>query len=310
MDLVTLRDVQAAAVRIEGIAMRTPLLPFGEDFWLKPESLQPIGAFKIRGAANAIAALSPSAVITHSSGNHGRALAYAAARRKIPVTVVMPDTSPKVKVDAIAALGAEIVMVPPPERLDVAQKLASERNATLIPPFDHPEVIAGQGTVGLEILEDLPSQPEADVIIVPVGGGGLISGVAAAVKALRPACRIIGVEPELAAESAESLQRDRLITWPTEKTYQTVADGVRTAPSALTFAHMREYVDDIITVSDEEILKAVGVLATQARLVVEPSGAISVAAYLYRRGFLPGGRTAAVISGGNVDPELLRTCLT
>jgi threonine dehydratase len=201
-------------------------------------------------------------------------------------------------------------MVPPPERLDVAQKLAAERNATLIPPFDHHEVIAGQGTIGLEILEDLAERPEADVIIVPVGGGGLIAGVAAAVKALRPACRIIGVEPELAGESAESLQRDRLITWPTEKTYQTVADGVRTAPSALTFAHMREYVDDIITVSDEEILKAVGVLATQAHLVVEPSGAISVAAYLYRRGFLPGGRSAAVISGGNVDPELFRSCLT
>jgi len=309
MDLVTLRDVQGAAVRIQGTALRTPLLPFGEDFWLKPENLQPIGAFKIRGAANAIAALSPSAVITHSSGNHGRALAYAAARRKIPVTVVMPDTSPKVKVEAIAALGAEVIMVAPPDRLAMAEKLAAERNATLIPPFDHPEVIAGQGTIGLEILEDLAERPEADVIIVPVGGGGLISGIAAAVKALRPSCRVIGVEPELAAEAAESLQRDRLITWPTEKTYATVADGVRTAPSALTFAHMREYVDDIIAVSDEEILKAVGVLATQAHLVVEPSGAVAVAAYLYRRGFLPGGRTAAVISGGNIDPELFKTCL-
>lgn len=310
MDLVTLQDVQAAAGRIAGIAWRTPLMPFGEDFWLKPENLQPIGAFKIRGAANAIGALSPSAVITHSSGNHGRALAYAAARQGIPVTVVMPDTSPQVKIDAIAELGAEIVMVPPADRLMAAEKLAEEKGATLIPPFDHRDVIAGQGTIGLEILEDLPELPEADVIIVPVGGGGLISGIAAAVKALRPATRIIGVEPELAGEAKESLQRDRLITWPTEQTYRTVADGVRTAPSALTFAHMREYVDDIITVDDDEILKAVRVLALSAKLVVEPSGAIAVAAYLYRRGFLPGGRTAAVISGGNVDPSLLRSCLT
>jgi threonine dehydratase len=307
MDLVTLFDVQAAATRIKGIASRTPLLSFGEDFWLKAENLQPIGAFKIRGAANAIAALAPSAVITHSSGNHGRALAYAAMREKIPVTVVMPDTSPKVKVDAIAALGAQVVMVSPPERLDVAQKIADEKGATLIPPFDHPAVIAGQGTIGLEILQD---QPETDVIIVPVGGGGLISGVAAAVKALRPTCHVIGVEPELAAESAERLHRDQLISWPTEKTYQTVADGVRTGPSALTFAHMRAFVDDIITVSDQQILAAVGVLATQARLVAEPSGAITVAAYLYRRDLLPAGRTAAVISGGNVDPALLRSCLT
>ncbi len=307
MELVTLQEVRAAAERIAGIATRTQLLAMGENFWLKPESLQPIGAFKIRGAANAIGALQPKAVITHSSGNHGRALAYAAARQKIPVTVVMPDTSPKVKVDAIAALGAEVIMVPPPERLDVAQQIATEKGATLIPPFDHHDVIAGQGTIGLEILEDLP---EADVIIVPVGGGGLISGVAAAVKALRPSCRVIGVEPELAGEAAESLRHGSLVSWPVEKTYQTVADGVRTAPSQLTFAHMREHVDDIITVSDEEILKAMGVLASQARLVAEPSGAISVAAYLYRRATLPTGRTVAVISGGNVDPELLRSCLT
>ena len=310
MNLVTLQDVQAAVSRIAGIALRTPLLPFSEDFWLKPENLQPIGAFKLRGAVNAIGALAPKAVITHSSGNHGRALAYAGARQNIPVTVVMPDVSPRVKVDAIAALGAEVIMVPPPERLEVAEKIAAEKGATLIPPFDHPAVIAGQGTIGLEILEDLPERPEADVIIVPVGGGGLISGVAAAVKALRPACRIIGVEPELAGEAAESLQRDRLTPWPVEKTYQTVADGVRTAPSPLTFAHLREYVDDIITVSDDEIIKAMGVLATRARLVAEPSGALPMAAYLYRRGFLPAGRTVAVISGGNVDPELLRTCLT
>lgn len=304
--LVTVRDVHEAAERIEGIATRTPLLPYGEKLWLKPESLQPVGSFKIRGAANAVAALAPSAVITHSSGNHGRALAYAGKRLGIPVTVVMPDTSPPVKIDGVAGLGAEIVIVAPAQRAAAAQQLAAERDATLVPPFDHPLVIAGQGTIGLEVLTDLP---DVEVILVPVGGGGLISGVTAAVKALHPATRVIGVEPELAAEAKESLERGQLTEWPTEQTYRTVADGVRTAPSALTFAHLRQYVDGIVTVSEDEILTAVRELALSAKLVAEPSGAVAFAAHLSRRDALPSGRTVALVSGGNVDPSLLRECL-
>jgi threonine dehydratase len=304
MSLVTLSEVEAAAQRIRGLAIRTPLLPFGDDLWLKPENLQPIGAFKIRGAANAIGALSPSAVVTHSSGNHGRALAYAAARLGIPVTVVMPTTSPQVKVDAIRELGAQIMMVEPAARASIASMVAEESGAVLVPPFDHPMVIAGQGTIGLEILADLPS---AATVLVPVGGGGLISGIATAVKALSPSTRVVGVEPELAAETQESLRAGRLITWPTERTYQTVADGVRTAPSDLTFEHISTLVDDIVTVSEEEILAAVRTLALSAHLVAEPSGALTVAAAMR----LPTGTPAvAVISGGNVDPALLRDCLT
>jgi threonine dehydratase len=302
-DLVTLSDVEDAAQRIASVALRTPLLPFGDNVWLKPENLQPIGAFKIRGATNAVAALSPAAVVTHSSGNHGRALAFAASRLGIPATVVMPSTSPGIKIEAIRALGATIEIVEPAQRLAAALDIASSTGATLIPPFDMPEVIAGQGTIGLEILADLPS---ASTILVPIGGGGLISGVAAAVKALSPSTRVIGVEPLLAAETQEGFRAGRLITWPTERTYQTVADGVRTAPSALTFAHIQRFVDDIVTVTEEEILAAMRSLLLSARLVAEPSGALTVAALAQ----VPAGTpTVAVISGGNVDPSLLRSCL-
>jgi threonine dehydratase len=308
MTLVTLADVQAAARRIEGGVVRTPLLPapaIAEGLWLKPESLQPTGAFKLRGATNAVRSLPPGSlsagVVTHSSGNHGQALAYAARAAGIACWVVVPEGAPGVKVEAIRAQGAEIVLVPPAQRLAAAQKIAAERGATLVPPFDDPAVIAGQGTIGLEILADLP---EVDVILVQVGGGGLISGVAAAVKALRPSTRVIGVEPDLAAETAEGLHSGTLTPWPVEQTYRTIADGVRISPSELTFAHIQTYVDDIVTVTEAQIRAAVGVLAHRARIVAEPSGALTTAAYLHQR--LPGGRTVAIVSGGNADPDLLR----
>lgn len=301
-ELVTLDAIRAAALRVP----ITANVLFEADFWLKTENEQPTGSFKIRGATNAIAELAPEAVVTHSSGNHGAALASAAKQAGIPATVVVPDTAPAHKVEAVRALGAEVEIVPPEQRLSAAERVASARGATLIPPFDNRHVIAGQGTIGLEILEQLP---DVDVVVVPVGGGGLISGVATAVKQVRPQVRVIGVEPELAAEAQESLQRDRLISWSTEQTYRTVADGVRMGPSALTFAHLRQYVDDIITVSEDEILRAVAALA-RFGVVAEPSGALTTAAYLYRRGWLPGGKTVAVVSGGNVDPEFLRSCLT
>jgi threonine dehydratase len=218
----------------------------------------------------------------------------------------MPDTAPPVKIAATRQLGAEVVLVAPELRAERCAELAGERGLSVIPPYDHPDVIAGQGTVGLEIVEDMST---VDVVLVPVGGGGLASGVATAVKALRPAASVIGVEPELAADARDSLRAGRLVSWPIEQRYRTVADGVRVELSELTFAHLSRRLDGIVTVSEEEILGTVGALARSARLVVEPSGAVSVAAFLHRRGELPPGRTVAVISGGNLDPTLLARLL-
>jgi threonine dehydratase len=307
--MITIDDVRAAAKSITGVAVRTPLLPswaIGPDLWLKPENLQPVGAFKVRGAVHALLSLSPEAqaagVITHSSGNHGQALAYAARVVDAPVVVVVPEGAPTVKIAAIRALGAEIVVVAPAERESRTAELAAERGLTIIPPYDHRHIIAGQGTIGLEIVEDLP---EVEVVLVPVGGGGLASGVATAVKALAPGAAVIGVEPALAADVADSLAHGQLRPWTTEERYRTMADGLRTSLSELTFAHLRERLDGIVTVSEEEILTTVSLLARSARIVAEPSGAVATAAYLHHRGELPPGRTVAVVSGGNIDPALL-----
>ncbi|MEV8439032.1 threonine/serine dehydratase [Actinosynnema sp. NPDC051121] len=302
MGLVTISDIRAAADRIRDAAVRTPLLRFDDGLWLKPESLQPVGAFKIRGAYNALASLPEDVrargVVAYSSGNHAQAVAYAAKLFGVPAVIVVPDDTPKVKVDATLSHGAEVVQVPMPMREARAAELVAERGATLIPPFDHPDVIAGQGTVGLEVVADLP---DVATVLVPVSGGGLISGVAAAVKALSPATRVVGVEPELAGDAAESLRAGALVRWPAEDRARTIADGLRAQPSELTFEHLRAYVDDIVTVTEEQIGEAVGVLARRARLVVEPSGAVTVAAHLARPS---AGPTVAVLSGGNVDPEV------
>jgi threonine dehydratase len=307
--VITIEDVRAAAKSITGIAVRTPLLPswaIGPDLWLKPENLQPVGAFKVRGAVHALLSLSSQAqaagVITHSSGNHGRALAYAGRMVGAPVVVVMPEGAPAIKIEATRALGAETVLVPPAERESRTAELAAERGLTIIPPYDHPDIIAGQGTVGLEIAEDLP---EVEVVLVPVGGGGLASGVATAVKALVPGAAVIGVEPALAADAADSLAHGEIRPWTTEDRYRTMADGLRTSLSELTFEHLRERLDGIVTVSEEEILTTVSLLARSARIVAEPSGAVTTAAYLHHRHELPPGRTVAVVSGGNIDPALL-----
>jgi threonine dehydratase len=309
MDLVTLADVRAAADHLKGVAVRTPIVPApwaGGDLWVKPETLQPVGAFKLRGAYHSVAALPDDVrargVLCHSSGNHGRALAYSARIFGVPAVVVMPNTSPQVKIDAIRALGGEVIIVAPPERGSVMDALAAERGLAVVPPFDHRNVIAGQGTIGLEIVEDAPA---TRVILVPVGGGGLASGVATAAKALDPTIKVYGVEPEFAAETKEGLESGTLTTWSTEETYRTMADGVRTAPSDLTFAHMIARLDGIVTVSEAEIGRAVGRLAREAKLVVETSGALSVAAYLSRRDQLPEGPTVAVLTGGNIDPKQL-----
>lgn len=311
MDLVTIEDVRAAAKRIEGVAVRTPVVPYRDDLWLKPENLQPIGAFKVRGATNAIGVLSDEqaakGVITHSSGNHGQALAYAANARGIPVTIVVPDVAPEVKIAAMRALGAELVLVPPARRMSATDELAAERGIPLIPPFDHHDVIAGQGTIGLEILADLPSVKS---VLVPIGGGGLASGIAVAVKALRPDVQVIGAEPELAADAADSLEAGHIVQWTNEQRYRTVADGVRTNIVERTFAHLSTYLDGIIRISEDEIMSAVRSLALDAHLVAEPSGALATAAYLHHRSELPDGPAVAIVSGGNIDPDVLRAALS
>ncbi|HLU43541.1 MAG TPA: threonine/serine dehydratase [Natronosporangium sp.] len=308
MELVDEAAVRTAAERLRGVAVRTPLLvsPWSSALWLKPENLQPIGAFKLRGAYHAVAQLPPerrrAGVITHSSGNHAQAVAYAARAFGVPCVVVMPDGAVAQKVAATRRLGAEVVMVPPEQRLTRAEELAAQRGLALIPPFDHPDVIAGQGTVGLEIAADLP---EVRLVLVPVGGGGLASGVATAIRALAPRAAVIGVEPELAADARESLAAGELRVWPTARTYTTIADGLRTSLSELTFAHLRARLDGIVTVTEEEIIDTARALLQQARLVVEPSGAVATAAWLHRRTELPAGPAVAVISGGNLTPELL-----
>ncbi|WP_299559259.1 threonine/serine dehydratase [uncultured Mycolicibacterium sp.] len=314
MGLVQLEDIRAAAERIRPAALRTPLIPvdWGDPerpLWLKPENLQPVGAFKIRGAYNALARLDAAhrarGVVTHSSGNHAQALAAAAARFGVPAHVVMPEGTPQVKIDATRARGAEVVLCRPAERERTAEELAARTGATLIPPFDHPDVIAGQGTVGLEIVADLP---EVACVLVPVSGGGLASGVGVAVKSLRPQATVLGVEPELAADTAAGLAAGHRVGWPVAERNRTIADGLRAQPSELTFAHLQRVLDGMCIVAEDEIRAAVRELATRARLVAEPSGAVPLAAY--RRSRTPPGPTVLVISGGNIDPRLLAEILT
>ncbi|WP_434451468.1 threonine ammonia-lyase [Lentzea sp. E54] len=303
--MIALPDIRAAAEVIAPHVVRTPLLPFGSG-WLKPESLQPVGAFKLRGALNALARLEnrSNGVVAYSSGNHAQAVAFAARLHGVPAAIVMPDNTPAVKIEATKALGAEVFIVGITERVERAEALVAERGAALIPPFDHPDVIAGQGTIGLEIIEDLPVvEAVVEAVVVPMSGGGLISGVATAIKSLRPDVRVVGAEPALAADIAESLEKGELVRWDPLRRAQTVADALRDEPSALTWAHISAFVDDVITVSEDEILQAVAGLTRRARLVAEPSGAVAVAAQKK----LGGG--VAVVSGGNVDPGLLARVL-
>lgn len=313
--MTTLEEIRAAQQRIRGLAIHTPLLRcFGHECpgetWIKAEGLQPIGAFKLRGAANKIAQLRDDerarGVITYSSGNHAQGVAFAARAFGAKAVIVMPSNAPEIKRRATARLGAEIITVGPAssERQAKAEDLSAAHGYVIIPPYDDPAIIAGQGTCGLEIIEDLP---EADLVLSPVSGGGLLSGVAAAVKHLRPQCRVIGVEPELAADAQESFRSGRLVNWPAEQTSRTMADGLRTQSlGQLNFEHIRAYVDDIITVSEDEIRAAMRRLLLDARLTPEPSGAVTTAAILFHAAeLLPFQRAVAIMSGGNVEPDLL-----
>jgi threonine dehydratase len=306
--LVTIEDVRAAAERIAGRVVRTPLIPFaaaepGRPLWFKPESLQPTGAFKLRGAFNAILQRLDDArsrgVVTHSSGNHARAVAWVARELGLRATIVIPDAAPAVKVDAVRRLGAEVVIVAPEDRDTRAFELAAEHGYVMIPPYDDAAIVAGQGTIGLEIAADLAG---LGGVLVPVSGGGLIGGVATAVNALSPGTRVIGVEPGLAADAAESFRTGQRVSWTPEQTYRTIADGLRTTSvGEIPWRQIQKYVDDVITVSEDEIRDGVRRLATDARLVAEPSGAVPFAAYLHHAGELRlDGNVVAVVSGGNL----------
>lgn len=310
MELVTIDDIRTAARQVAGHVVRTPLLEasWGDPdrpLWVKPESLQTIGAFKVRGAFNAIGALIAgpdpvSGVVAYSSGNHAQAVAHAAAVYGLPAHIVMPEETPAVKIDATRRHGARVVLCAAGQREVVAEQVAAETGAVMIPPFDHPGVIAGQGTIGLEIAEDLP---DVRTVFVPVSGGGLASGIGTAIKALCPEAVVIGVEPELAADTAEGLALGRRVDWPITDRNRTIADGLRSQPSELTFAHLQNVLDEIITVSEAEIRSGVRELAFRARLVAEPSGAVALAGY--RKVAAPAGPAVVILSGGNVAPEML-----
>lgn len=323
--MITLDSFRQAQQRLRGVAVRTPLIPYFPPgppaksneriLRIKPESLQPIGSFKLRGAYNKIATLSEAerqrGVITYSSGNHAQGVAFAARAMGVKACIVMPRGTPKIKMDATKALGAEVVAVGPAssERRIKAEELAREHGYAIVPPYDDEQIISGQGTVGMEIFEDLS---EVDLVLVPVGGGGLVSGVSAALKMSGSHARVIGVEPALANDAQQSFRAGKIITLPPERVSGTLADGLRTqSVGNLNFEMIQQYVDDIVTVEEDEIREAMRRMMNETRLVVEPSGAVTFAAYLFHEKKLPHGRNVvAVMSGGNIEPSLLAEVMT
>ena len=303
--MVSLADIRRARKLLGGAVLQTPLLPLkvGRSLtWLKCENLQRSGSFKLRGAYNKIASLSPAVrrrgVVAYSSGNHAQGVALAGKIFGIPTTIVMLDQSMAHKVEGTKSYGAEVVFggKSSEEIKARAEAIAAERGRTLVRPFDDPFIIAGQGTIGLEIVEQLK---DVKAVVLPVGGGGLCSGVATAVKSLRPRVKVFGVEPAGAPKMSESLKKGELVTLPGTNT---VADGLKPVrASEITFEHVRKYVDDVVLVSDEEILSATRHLIYKEKLIVEPSGAATTAAILSEKLKLPKGPAVAVISGGNVD---------
>jgi threonine dehydratase len=314
--MVTLDDIRTAESRIRGAVVRTRLIEFSHPesdtrrLFLKPENQQPIGAFKLRGAYNKIASLSEQdrkrGVISYSSGNHAQGVAYAARALGVKAIIVMPENAPAIKRRATVALGAQIVFVGPgsTERQAKSEELAARYGYVIVPPYNDEQIIAGQGTIGLEILEDLP---EVEIVLAPVGGGGLISGVATAMKLSNSSIKIIGVEPELAADAQASLRAGKIVQFPASEVSRTIADGLRTQSiGAINFEHIRRYVDDIVTVTEDEIREAVKLLSANSNTVAEPSGAVAAAGFLFHRGQLPKTKVnVAIISGGNIDPKML-----
>ena len=304
--LVELEEIRAAAERIRGVAVRTPLLPWDDGTWLKPESLQPIGAFKMRGAYNKLASLTDAerahGVVTYSSGNHAQAVALAGKLLGVRVAIVMPADAPAVKLDATRGYGAEVVLYDKHKevREEVAERVARERGLAMIPPFNHPHVIAGQGTATKELIEEVGP---LDYLFVPVSGGGLISGCAVAASHLSPGCKVIGVEPEAGDDATRSFKTKTLQTCYNP---DTIADGARThSLGNLTFPLVLRYVHDMVTVSDAELVRAMFYLWERMKVVVEPTGALGAAGLFERRLPVAGKRVGVILSGGNVDLKLL-----
>jgi threo-3-hydroxy-L-aspartate ammonia-lyase len=307
--VLELRDVEAAAERLRGIAAKTPVLTSrtldartGAHVFVKAECFQRGGAFKFRGAYNKISQVAESCrgIAAFSSGNHAQAVALASAAVGLPATILMPADAPEAKVEATRGYGAEVVTYDrySEDRERLGQALAAEQGLELVPPYDDPLVMAGQGTVALELLEEVGA---VDVLVVPVGGGGLAAGCATVVKALAPHARVVGVEPEAADDTRQSLERGERIEIPVSAT---IADGLQvSAPGRLTFEVNRRLVDEVVTVSDAELVEAMQFLFERMKVVAEPSGAAAVAALLAARVSLPGGRMAAVLSGGNVGAQ-------
>lgn len=309
---VTIDSVETAAKRIAPHTIRTPtvLSPglsqlSGAELWLKCENLQHVGAFKARGACNAVLALTDAdaarGVVTHSSGNHAAALARAARIRGITAHVVMPNNSARVKLNAVRALGVEPILCEPTAaaRAAMAKQVMEQTGAVMVHPYDNPLIIAGQGTVGLEILDQMPMP---DVVLAPVGGGGLLSGVLIAIKSLSPDVEVIAAEPAWADDARRSLDCGS-IQQPVR--YDSIADGLRTPLGELTFPIIRELVDDILLVEESAIREATRVLLSSAKLLAEPSGAVTTACVLQHASRFAGRRVAAVISGGNLDDDRL-----
>ena len=317
--MIDLDKFKQARAQIQGTAMETPLLPYlGSDsngaLYFKPENLQPVGAFKIRGAYNKIAALPNESktrgVVAFSSGNHAQGVAYSALKLGIRATIVMPETAPPIKIKNTRRFGAEVVLVGKGgevERQKVAEKIAKKTRSEIIPPFDDEMVIAGQGTIGLELLEQCPDVVN---VLIPIGGGGLIAGVSTCLKLQNPKINIIGIEPELGNDTQLSLAKGEIVTIDTDQAVSTIADGMRiTRPGNLTFPYIKEFVDKVLTVSEQEILSATGQIIRETRMLVEPSGATTFAAWLKYHHQLRPGKTVAILSGGNIDPTLLFSLL-
>lgn len=311
---VAFADVRAAAGRLRGVAHRTPVVTSrtfdaltGREAFFKCENFQRGGAFKFRGAYNRLSQLSfeqkRRGIVAYSSGNHAQGAALAAQLLGIPATIVMPDDAPPVKLEATRGYGAQVVLNDrlKTSREEIAHRLAEERGLTIVPPFDDPHIIAGQGTAALELLEDVP---DLDALVAPVGGGGLISGCAIAAKGIRSQIQIYGVEAEGADDARQSLQRGEIVHIPPPAT---IADGIRTQSiGALTFPIMRCLLNDIVLVSDDEIMQALRFVFPRMKLVVEPTGAVPIAAVMQNRIPASARRVGIIVSGGNIDPSLMK----
>ncbi len=314
---VSFDDVRRAAERLRGVAHRTPVVTSrtldertGARVALKAENLQRIGAFKIRGAYNAIAQLGAAqraaGVVAFSSGNHAQGVALAAHLLGVPATIVMPDDAPAAKLAATRGYGADVVTYDRARmnRAEIAERIARERGATLVPPYDHPHIVAGAGTAALELIEDAGP---LDVLLVPLGGGGLLAGSALAASALAPGARVYGVEPEAGDDWVRSWRENRIVSIPVP---QTIADGQQTqAPGEVTWPIARRLAAGVVTVSDDEIRAAMRFAFERLKLVLEPSGASALAALLFGRVDVRAARAGVILSGGNVDPVRYAECL-